>query len=278
MLRAFKVIIAATVLLCSAVCLAQEGKADKKLVDQLMQKSGLNKQIEQFPVMIQADIIRSNQEAGNKMSAADLNNLVRMVAESFNATTLKDTVSRHIREKLSENDMSAVLKWLTSPLGKKITKLEEEASGPEADKKIQEMSAEVKKNPDRAALLSKLDNAVKATDVGVNITINLQVAFILAVTSGMPAEERPSVDDILREVSKGREQLQKTVRQETLEGFFYTYRSLSDAQIKEYIAFAESDPGKRYHAVSSEGLNTAMMQAGFALGGKLGNNLGKESL
>jgi hypothetical protein len=276
MLRAFKIALVALLFLCSAVCFAQDGKADEQLVKKLMQESGLGKQIEQFPAMMQADIIKSNQESGNKMSQGELNDLLRMAAEAFNAATMKDTVRRHIQENLPEKDMGAVLKWFGSPLGKKILKLEEEASSPEANKKIQEMSGEIYKNPERATLLSRLDKAVKATDVGVSITTNLQVAFILAVTAGMPAEQRPSVDEILSEINKDREQLQKTIRQETIAGFFYTYRSLKDAEIKKYITFAESGPGKRYHTVSSEGLNTAMMQAGLALGSKLSTDLSKE--
>ncbi len=276
MLKVLKIVCAALLLLCSAICFAQEGKADEQLVTELMQKAGLSKQIEQFPAMMRADIITANQESDDKMSQSELNDLIRMASESFNARTLNDTVQRHIRENLPEKHIRVVLKWLSSPLGKRISKLEEEASRPEAYKEIQKMASEIDKNSGRAALLSKLDNAVKATDVGVSLTINLQVAFILAVTAGMPAEQRPSVDAILSEVNQDREQLEKTVRQETLAGFLYTYRSLKDAEIEQYIAFAGSESGKKYHVVTAEGLKTAVMQASLALGSKLSQGLDKE--
>jgi hypothetical protein len=69
--------------------------------------------------------------------------------------------------------------------------------------------------------------------------------------------------------------LQKSIRQETLAGFLYTYRSLKDAEIERYIAFSESEAGKKYHVVIAEGLNTAVMQASLALGSKLSQGLDK---
>ena len=276
MSKALKTVCAGLLLLYSATCSAQQGKADEQLVKQVMQKSGLSKQIEQFPSMIQADIIRANQESSDKLSQSEINDLSNKVAESFNARKLNDTVQMHIQENLPEKDIRAVLEWLSSPLGERISMLEEQASKLEAYKGIREMAGRIDKNSERTKLLSKLDNARKATDVGVSLTINLQVAFILAVTAGMPAEQRPSVEAILAEVNEDRQQLQKSIRQETLAGFLYTYRSLKDAEIEQYIAFAESEAGKKYHVVTAEGLNTAVMQASLALGSKLSQGLDKE--
>jgi hypothetical protein len=276
MLKALKFVFTALLLLCSTVCLAQDGKADEQLVKQLMLKSGLSKQIEQFPAMMETDIVSANQEAGNMMSQSELDDLIRMALEAFNADTMNAIVQKHIQQNLKERDIRAVLKWLNSSLGKRISKLEEEASRPEAYEKIQAMAGEIDKKRTRAALLAKLDDAVKATDVGVSISTNIQVAFILALTAGMPADHRPSVDDILSEVNKDSEQLRTTIRKETLAGFMYAYRSLKDAEIKRYIAFAESKSGKRYHAITAEGLNHAVLQASLALGSKLSRSMDKE--
>ena len=268
MVRGFSIICAGLILLCSGLCFAEDGKADRQLVRTLMQKSGLSKQIEQIPATMQADIVRASLESDNPLSQGDIDDLSRKTAEAFNARILKETVETYILENLSEKDIQTVLAWVDSPLGEKISRLEEEASTPAAYQKIQKMAAKKIKKTKRSELLSKLDDAIKATDAGVNIAGNMQVAFLLAVTAEMPADQRLSVEDILSEVNKDRTQLRQTIERETMAGFRYAYQSLTDSEIKKYILFAESEPGKKYHAVSAKGLNTALMQAGLALGSK----------
>ena len=277
MLRVIAIVCAILIFLCSGICFAEEGKADQELVRTLMQKSGLSRQIEQIPVMMQADIIKANQESGDKMSQSEMDNLRSLVSEAFNAKVLIDTVQRHIHSNLSERDIRVVLAWIGSALGSKITKLEEEASTSQVYEEEKKSGDKLPENSGRAVLLAKLDKAVRATDVGVSISINLQVAFILAITAEMPAEQRPSTEEILREVNKDREQLRQNIRQETLAGFLYTYRSLRDAEIERYVEFAESESGKRYHTAAAEGLNTALMQAGLALGRKVSRD-GRDSI
>ncbi len=276
MVRVFRIICTGLILLSSGLCFSEEAKADRQLVRTLMQKSGLSKQIEQIPAAMQADIVRASLESDNPLSQSEIDDLSRKAAEAFNAGILKDTVERYILGTLPEKDIRMVLAWVNSPLGEKISRLEEEAATPAAYQEIQKIAAQEIKKSARSELLSILDNAIKATDVGVNIAINVQVAFILAVTAGMPAEQRPSVEDILTEVSKDKAQLRQNIERETMAGFLYAYRSLTDSEIEKYIEFAESGPGKKYHAVSAEGLNAALMQAGLALGSKLGQGISKE--
>ncbi len=276
MLRVIKLVSVISILLSTGLCFAEQAKADPQLVRMLMQKSGLSKQIEQITSSMEAGIIESEKESGNKMSQEELSELLRIASEAFNAEILKDTVERHIRENLPEKDIRSVLQWLDSPLGKKIVKLEEESASPEAYSAIKKLSKAPIQKSERTALLSKLDDAVKATDIGVSITINLQVAFILAVSSDLPAEQRPSIEAVINEIHKGKPQLRETIERETIAGFLYTYRSLNDDEIRKYIAFAESDYGRKYHAVSAAGLNNALMQAGVALGGKLSRGRNEE--
>jgi len=70
-------------------------------------------------------------------------------------------------------------------VGEKISRLEEEHPRQRPIKNTEDGCTEDKKDQAfRTAL--KLDDAIKATDAGVNIAVNMQVAFLLAVTAEMP--------------------------------------------------------------------------------------------
>jgi hypothetical protein len=250
-------------------CFADEAKADRHLVQTLMQKSGLSEQIKHIPGVIRDGVIESNREAGGDLSDSEMAELLTRVAEAFDAKVLLDTVERHMQENLSKAEIMTILKWVDSPLGRKISRMEAESSTPEAYLEIRRLSERPLKKSGRVALLSKLDEAVKATEVGLSISINLQVAFILAVTAELPEDQRPSYDRIMAEINRDRPRMRQAMERETIAGFLYAYRQLTDDEIGKYIAFAESEAGRKYNAVTSEGLNSALMQAGLALGNKM---------
>ena len=47
---------------------------------------------------------------------------------------------------------------------------------------------------------------------------------------------------------------------------FYIYRSLSDADLQRYIAYAASPVGKRYHTASKAALDDAIVRASHNAG------------
>ncbi|HMK44349.1 MAG TPA: hypothetical protein VK445_09450, partial [Dissulfurispiraceae bacterium] len=268
----FRLLFTVLILLSAGSIFAADSKPDQQLVRTLMQKSGLSRQIELIPEVIREGIIEANEESDRELDQEDLDALLKKTREAFDAKILIDTVERHLQEHMSVTDIRSVMKWINSPLGRKVSKLEAEASTAAAFREIKKLLEQGVKRTRRTALLAKLDKAVKATDVGVSIAINLQVAFILAATAEMPEEQRPAMEEITKEVKEGKEQLRLAMERETMAGFIYTYRSLTDTEIKRYIAFAESEAGMKYHAVSAEGLNTALTQAGFALGNKMAHD------
>jgi len=273
MLKVLKAMCAVSLLLYSGVCIAGEGKADQELVRTLMQKSGLNKQIEQIPLMMQAGMVQAEQnEPSRKLTQKEMSDLNSMVATAFDAKAINAAVQKHIRSTLAEKDIRAALAWLNSPLGEKITRLEEDASTPAAYTEMQAMADTLAKNTARVAQLRKLDSAVKATEAGVSVALNIQISLLTAMSSQVPRDKRPSADEIADRVNKNSAEMRSVVAQETLLSFLYAYRTLTDAEVERYIAFAESESGRKYHASTAKGVSDAVVQASRTLGSMLGKN------
>jgi len=276
MIKTFKVMLMAVLVLNAGLCMAAEKKADPRSIETLMVKSGLNKQLEQVGPMVQAGMTQQNQ-GSNALSPKKMNELSGLTARAFDAQVLREKVQKHLQANLSEADIQAALSWLRSPLGEKITKLEEDASTPAAYAEMQNMAGKLAGNAGRVELARKLDNAVKATEAGVAVALNIQTAMIAALTSGAAPEKRPTMENIEKEVIKNKGQIQSVIEQGTLLSFLYTYRSLSDAEIGKYIDFAGSASGKKYHAVTSEGVAAAVTSAARVMGGLIAQNAGKKA-
>jgi hypothetical protein len=276
MLKVLKTLCAVSLLLCSGICIAGEGKADQELVRTLMQKSGLNRQIEQIPLMMQAGMAQAEQsEPSRKLTQKEMDDLNGMVAAAFDAKAMNAAVQKHIRSTLAKKDILAALAWLSSPLGEKITRLEEDSSTPAAYEEMQAMADTLTKNAARAAQLRKLDRAVKATESGVRVALNIQISLLTAMSSVIPKDKRLTPDEIKGQVNKNSAQVRSMVEQDTLLSFLYTYRTLTDAEVDRYIAFAESESGRKYHAATEKGVSDAVVQASRTLGSMLGQSINK---
>ncbi|MEJ2690016.1 MAG: DUF2059 domain-containing protein, partial [Deltaproteobacteria bacterium] len=244
-------------------------------IQALYVKSGLDKQLEQLPLVIQASFEQASQadKTIQKLPGNIISIIKTSIREAFNPASLKAAMLTEIRENLAAQDIEEVLDWLDSPLGKKCTKLEEAASTPDAFAKMQQYAARIQKSPPTAKrlnILQKLDSAVKGTESGVDIAINCQVAVALATVSTLPSEQQRSLKDISRELEKNRPQLEAMVRSQVLLTHLYTYRNLTDDEIQQYIEFASSPAGSKYHSVTGEALKKAFYAGSIRWGKSIG--------
>lgn len=57
---------------------------------------------------------------------------------------------------------------------------------------------------------------------------------------------------------------------ETLVSFLYTYRSLTESEIQQYIKFASSPAGSKYRTVADIALEKALIEGGIRWGKAIG--------
>ena len=254
---------------------AEEQKTDSELIKTLMSKSGMNTQLEQMPELIKAGMVEANKET-EALSPEALTEVSGMAAMAFDPERLQSIVQQYIQTNLDEHDTRQALAWLGSPLGEKIIRLEEKAATPEGYADMFKMADQLVANSVRVELIKKLDDAVKATETAVSMAVNTQAALIAGLTSTMKPGNRPSMEAIENEVAKNKEQIRSEIEPRTILMFLYSYRELNDAEIGQYLKFARSNAGKKYHETMSSGFNDALARAARALGVQIEHGSGQE--
>jgi hypothetical protein len=249
-----------------------EDMAGIQAVNRLMDKSGLNTQLRHYPGVLLTNIARAHQQKP-RFSNRDYQVISLMVAKAFNPDRMIDTVRNSIHTRLTEDDVSAVLAWLTSPLGERITRLEEAASGPAAAAGGPPAAEAADDDADRVARLRKLDRAVKAADAAASSAQNLQVAMLTAMTAAMDPNLRPAFDTVEAEARKRSEQARPLLEKLAFEQMQRIYRPLSADEIDRYTVFAESSAGRKYHAVVLQAVQEATLNASRELGTMIGKRM-----
>lgn len=264
-----------TILLALLPVMANAQDQHEALVQEVYVKSGLEKQMQEVPGSIQASLDLP-PIAGDRLPKPpqQVISLMKSLApEAFAPEKLKAAMLPEFRAKLKVQDLKTILKWLNSPLGVKCTRLEEEASTPEAYTESHKYAASLKKSPpsaERLKVIQKFDAAVQATKTTVDIVINVQVALALGINASLPKEQQRPLADISRELEKQRPEIEAAMKTETLVSLLYTYKSLTEAEIQQYINFASSPAGVKFRVVADAALKKALIEGGLRWGKAIG--------
>ena len=276
MTNLMRVAVVVSLILCGGNCFADDNDSNQ-LVQTLMEKSGLKKQIEQMPQLLQAELDQQQMEAKG-LTQEEFNKISRLARSAFDAKTIHSAVQTYIKSNLPENDMRGVLEWLDSPLGRKITKLEEDASTAEAYTDMQAIGPKLlDENKDSARIhkIKRLDNAIGATESTISTVLNIQLAMVTAMSGAMEADEQPSFEDVQDLVNRNRSQILAVMERMVRMQFLYTYRELTDSEIDRYTRFAETGSGNRYHNVTIKAIDEAFVRAARKMGSQMGMRMNR---
>lgn len=238
------------------------------LTRQLMEKCGINEQIENVPEKTMAEVrecFKRNVSILGPMSDGVVDEIGTIIARTFNPDTIRAILADHIEARMSPEDMRAVIRWLDSPLGLKLTAIEKSGSTPEAYQQMVDAAPTLRQTPDykeRLEIVQDIDKSVRATELIVDRMINMQVITLTAMGSAFPAMNMPSETTMRENFEKNRPGLTDTIAHEMALSIFFTYRNVSREELKEYLRFMKTGIGKRYHEVIQQGSNAAYTYCG----------------
>lgn len=237
-----------------------QGGSDSAL--RLMRSSGMYEQLGTLAPAIEQQM---EMQAGG-IPERVRSQITKAMRESYAASLLRESAHQHLERNLSAVHLDEVEAWLGSRTGRRITELEKQASTPEAVGKIQAFASSLSANPpkpDRLLLIQNLDRLTRSSQSGTEVTVRMAaaVAHGLVAASGQTA----AATEIDAAIEAQRPMLAASVQQATLVTFLYTYQSLPESELREYIAFMDSASGRWYSGATVAAMTSAPDQAAARL-------------
>lgn len=256
----------ASLLLPALFMLSSHRVLASELAESVIRSSALGEVIEQYPAMLTEGISQGLSQTGN-LDPMLKGAITGMVGQAFSSTKIRGQVVADLDDGLSEAALKTVLAWYQSPLGEQVTSLEASAAKPAAWKEIERRGPELTKKyqgTEREQLFIQFDRASRATESAVDTAIAVQTAFgtAMAAFNGQTAD----FDSIRAQVEGQRPMLTGLVEQQVYAAYLHTYESLSDAQLKNYISFMQSQEGDRYNEVVTNSVQQAIIRPVESIG------------
>jgi hypothetical protein len=264
----------------------QDDKNQNPLVQELFAKSGLDQLAERIPMIVQQGLQQAFAQDENlkKLPAQTFQEIMDAAASAYESQKLMNIMLRSFAGKMDDAEIRSVIRWLDSPIGVKCTDLEKQSLTAEAFQELSRFAEEIQKKPprpERLKLIVELDRATRATATSVEIFINSNLAIATAVALSLPPESSMLLSEFKKKLEAGRADIENALQEQTRLSLLYTYRSLSDSEIQEYIKMANSPAGSKFNAAGIEAFQRAMVEGGMDFGQAVANvfesvNLKKE--
>jgi len=268
--------------LALAVLVAGAAFADSpRHVDELLHKSGIWKQAADLPAQLKAGAAqaRAQEKASGKpgMTDADYDRFVAAMARAFSADRFRRVTAREIERNLSAADEATMLKFLSSDLGLRATRAEEEmgaAMGGEGAQ--QRLETYFTKVPGaRVTKLARLMRAFKAGEGAASTMINVASAIAYGAAVAAPNGDERIARQMRKEFEAQRTQVTEAMNRQLTKVAAYVYRDLSDDDLDRYTEFAQTPAATRFTDVTIKAMDIAFQEGGLELGRYLGREATK---
>ena len=244
----------------------QEENSKRQEILAVLERSGLSELINQLPQHIQAgmsDSLRDGNEAG--IPPEDIVVISDIVQQSFASEAIMHDVVAHFEQHYDKARLASVMKQLETPLAERMMQLEVEAARPEAYQEMMKFAATLETDPPatpRLELLSDLDKKSHTTELTVALQVEI-IQSIMRVMAAYAAEQGIpfATEEMEQTLDTMSGQVWDNAQYMTLVSYLYTYRQVSDADIREYTGMYQDTDMQWYLALSSSALINAMSRA-----------------
>lgn len=233
------------------LCCALPAWADTH--DELYKAAGWPKQRVHFTDALKA----AQQRYQNSLPPAVYQALVRNSNQRFAPQAVDQRAEGSLRKALASPQPA--LAFFQSPLGRKIVAAELLATRPDQLARNAQGLPKMQVSDTRQLLIGHLTRAIPAKEAGAEVSLAIAGVAADSLSSMIPGLLGSGPAQGM--LDGQRERLQQQISVDLDNTLLYVYRGLSDPELEEFVAFAESPEGHAYYQAA-----LAAVKAGLAVG------------
>lgn len=248
-------------LLLLVLPVSAQAERQQQLIDEVFELSGIDTLFVQMPILIESTFA---QMEAQKVDAR-IGEVKQIMTKAFAPKMLRKTAISYIGKQLSVSQLKQIRKQLQSPLARKVTALENEATKANSTAKMMAYAQYLQNNPpaeSRIELIAELINASNAVEASLAVRTEFFRGFMEAASQLDPVDKRMSSAQIDEQITMLRGQMEETTAQEVILAFLYTYQSLEDSELKRYTKMYSDKTMAKFTAEINKAIAHSFRAAG----------------
>lgn len=234
-----------------------------QLISEVLDVTGLKRQVEQLPEQVRGSVAEApNRE---KLSPELAQAIEKIATESFAEENINAHLVAQLKAKFDQKRMQAVVADFSSPLAKRMVKLETTMGTAEDQAAFFNGLAAKPLAPTRISVLQELDRVSNASELGADIAMISMNAMAEGMVGNNPAERAL----LEREMEKEAKRTKENMRNNMMGSMAYVYRNASDADLALYAKIYETEHAKWLADIVMNTLKQGMKNASKRTGERL---------
>jgi hypothetical protein len=213
------------------------------------------------------------KDSSAKLSSEQLAAVTAAAERGFRIDVFEAPALNALAENLDPATVAKTAAFLSSDLGKRMVAddVASASMGQEAIEKVMDGAISAPSTPKRDAVVEKLEKAARSSESTVDVFLSMGQAVAVGTAIGSGLDQKSIAERAKKSGDAGRAELEDSMRVPMRRFLAYSYRDLSDSELKHLLSFLQSPAGVRYVAAYN-----ASMGAGFdAMGKRTGERLGE---
>jgi len=229
-------------------------KVPAHIIEVIFVADGVKSRVEKIPVYLD-QLWQGEQSSFSGDETDKINSLMAgAVDKPAMVAKAREVLTRH----LTLEDSQTVLAWLESSMGRALLKVEKDAASPDYGKEIKAFNAKVMQTPltdSRKQVIQQLQKAMRIDDIATEILY--QMMRLVDMSHQLINKQSLAGSHDQNQYLKYKTSLREVLSRQTLENMYFTYNTVTDALLNQYLTFARSDVGKKYYEVVYKAIATA---------------------
>jgi hypothetical protein len=243
--------------------------AEPSPVRLMMEKSGIIEQFSDFDQQMHDHVLASSRKEG-VLPEEEAVALAKIVREAMNTERMFDDLEKVMSETLSPDQVSEFSAFYDSALGQRILKLEIAASRPDAEAEQEEREAEIltelRSRPDRLAIFRKVDDTLHTSELSTTIALTMMHSIAAGAAESRNRGGAEFMERLNNHIAGIREQTKRSIQDQIMVSFAYTYGDLPDDDLADYVEFLKTDTAQATYAAFSAGMHEIFQSSGHQIG------------
>lgn len=225
-------------------------------IQQLMERSGLTRQVQEYPGLVKTGMQQAlQQDTSGKIPQESIQAMLSAADRAFSSQEMLGGIAKDLSGQLDARHLPDLMKWYNSAAGRKIAQMESAASTPQAYAEMMQSAQQLLANQSRVKMIREIDQTISATDSSVKLMMNMQVASVTSLMSVMSPGVAVSVDEIREKFAGNEAQMRPQIEQVVTVSLLYSYRKLSKPELTRYLAFLRTPAAQAYNRLALDSID-----------------------
>lgn len=238
---------------------ASSGLTDSQ-AQSFLHDSGLDTLISSLPETMEQQL---NLQRLTETNQLQFEQAEKAIKEATQRIQNRNIALDYLMTRADAENLKGAMEFLASPLGQRIAVEERQSSSADAQLEIQSYAMQMAKNPPPAERIKLVQNLADSLNADQVILTLMKGTFysLLNITEALSPEMGATLKSGLdEEWNKMEPMLKEQFSQYMVMGAHYSYRNLSDEDLKSYIDFLNTKSGQAYWKAGIEIVDLYMQQ------------------